>query len=424
MATENSGTDPEPQAAASDAAGAAGDPDTERLARRTLPQPVQLRILGIAGVALLVLLALARLAGAFGGAPADAPAAAAAPGTFRIADAQLASLTIQPVAVLPFRTEHITDGRIALNADTTTPVYSPYSGRVVRVIAGIGERVARGAPLLAIEASEFVQGQSDLSNAGAQLQLAQVNEQRRHAAYEARGASLQDWQQAQSDLAVAQAAVNAARKRLRILGKSDAEIDALAQAPDTAGVTFLKAPISGVVTDRQVGPGQYLQSGSGTAVFTIADLSTVWLVANVREVDAPGIAAGQPVEVRVLALPNEVFLATLSTVGPTVDPGTRRVAVRAVLDNRYGRLKPEMFATFSIVTSAPRDAPGVPEEAVIYEGERARVWVVNRDRSVALREITVGRTQNGMVEILSGLRAGEQVVTRGSLFIDRAARPG
>jgi len=423
METPTSEMDPgPPEGGPSPGEPATAATDAALIAHRSLPQRTQLRILGIVALGLLVLVVLVRLAGAFnGGGGAPAPAGSS---SFRITDAQLASLTIQPVASLPFRTEHITDGKIALNGDTSTPVFSPYSGRVVRLMAGIGEYVRRGAPLLAVEASEFVQAQSDLSNASAQLKLAQINEQRKHAAFDARGGALQDWQQAQADLVVAQSALSAARSRLRILGKTDGEIDALAGGAGGPALTYLVAPISGVVTDRQVGPGQYLQAGGSTPVFTMADLATVWLVANVREVDAPGIERGQSVEVHVLALPGETFHATLTAVGPTVDPATRRVPVRAVLDNPGGRLKPEMFATFNIVTSAPTQAPAVPEDAVVYEGERARVWVVNPDRSVALREIRAGRTQNGMVEVLSGLQAGEQVVTRGSLFIDRAARPG
>jgi cobalt-zinc-cadmium efflux system membrane fusion protein len=119
-----------------------------------------------------------------------------------------------------------------------------------------------------------------------------------------------------------------------------------------------------------------------------------------------------------------VFSATLSSVGSTVDPSTHRVPVRATLANPDGRLKPGMFASFSIITSGESSAPAVPEEAVVREGELARVWVVGGDNVLALRPIRTGRIANGMVEVLEGLRPGERIVTRGSLFIDRAAQPG
>jgi cobalt-zinc-cadmium efflux system membrane fusion protein len=325
---------------------------------------------------------------------------------------------------LSFRSEEIADGRIALNSDTTTQVFSPYSGRVTRVIAGIGEHIKRGAPLFSIEASEFAQTESDLLNALSQLKLARIGEERRHAAFDSKGGSLQDWQQAQADLASAQTALESVRNRLRIFGESDEQIAALEHAKVPNPVTFVTAPLDGVVTDRQVGPGQYLQAGSSTPLYTIGDLATVWLVADVREVDAPLIESGQEVEVRVLALPGKVFKAQLTAVGAAVDPVSHRVPVRATITNADGKLKPQMFASFSIITSGESQALAVPEEAVIREGDAAHVWVVQRDNDLALREIRTGRISNGMVEILEGLKPGERVVTRGSLFIDRAAQSG
>jgi len=127
----------------------------------------------------------------------------------------------------------------------------------------------------------------------------------------------------------------------------------------------------------------------------------------------------------VTALPGQTFSGRLDFVAPSVDPATRRVAVRATVANPGERLKPEMFADFNVTTGASRNSVAVPTDAVIYEGDAARVWVARAaDRSVALRQVTTGRTAGGEVEILSGLRPGELVVTSGSLFIDRAVRGG
>ena len=138
----------------------------------------------------------------------------------------------------------------------------------------------------------------------------------------------------------------------------------------------------------------------------------------------PAIERGQQVEVRVLALPGRVFQATVTELGATVDPVTHRVPVRARLANTDGKLKPEMFASFSIVTSPEVRATAVPEEAVVREGDEARVWIVEDGNGLSLREIRTGRVSGGMVEVLQGLRPGERVVSRGSVFIDRAAQPG
>ena len=350
-------------------------------------------------------------------------AAALPPGSFRVTADQLAGLKIQSVTKRSFRTELVTEGKISLNADRTTAVFSPFSGRVTRVIAAPGDRVQTGAPLAAIDASEFAQAQSDLSVAVAQLKLTQVKEQRAKGLYEAKGGSLQDWQQTQTDLLAAQTALANVRNRLRILGKGDTQIATLQKGGKLDPQAYIVAPINGEVTDRQVGRGQYVQAGASTPVYTIGDLSSVWLVANVREVDAPQLHRGQEVDVLVRALPGRVIHTKLTYVSPIIDPVTHRVAVRAEIDNRDGNLKPEMSATFTIYTSELTAVVAVPEEAIVYEADSARVWVVSEKDTLAPRQIKVGRRTGTWVEVTGGLQGGEQLVTSGSLFIDRAARP-
>jgi cobalt-zinc-cadmium efflux system membrane fusion protein len=378
------------------------------------------------GCALLLALfiVLGRALHLFGANIAGAPLPPPQPGTFRLSDEQLRSMSIEVITDQPFHSQEITDGKIAYNADTLTPVFSPYSGRVVRLVAPLGASVKQGQGLFTIQASEFAQAESDLLTASAQVKLSSATEQRRHAQYDAHGGSLQDWQQAQNDLAAAQASLASVRNRLRILGKSDADIDTLLSNAEPQAEAVVVAPIGGVVVDRQIGPGQFIQSGSSTAAYTVADLSTVWLVANVREAAASRVHVGQSIAVHVLALPEHEFDARLSFVADTVDPASRRVTVHAVLDNAEHLLKPEMFATFAIATSTDSIAPGVPQQAVIFEGALSRVWVMQGTHDAAVRQVTLGRTRNGNYEVLQGLRAGDRVVTRGALFIDRAASGG
>jgi cobalt-zinc-cadmium efflux system membrane fusion protein len=356
----------------------------------------------------------------------EAPAAEAQspPGTFRATPQQLKSFTVEAVALHAFVSEELTEGKIAVNGDRATPVFSPYSGRVTRVIAGLGDTVKSGAALATVEATEFVQAQNDLSTASAQVKIARISEARKHALYDAKGGSLQDWQQAQADLTAAETALNSVRNRLRILGKSDSDIDALEAAHTMNPTAAIVAPIAGVVVDRQVGPGQYLQAGGGTPVFTIADPSSVWLLANVRESDAGLVRLGQPVEVYVLAYAKRAFRARVTYVAAVVDPLTHRLPVRAVIENLDGALKPEMFANFRILTSDSSDAPAVPQSAVVYEGDLAHVWVLSDDGLLAYRSIRTGRSSDGLVEVLDGLKSGERIVTKGGLFIDQVAVPG
>jgi membrane fusion protein, heavy metal efflux system len=131
---------------------------------------------------------------------------------------------------------------------------------------------------------------------------------------------------------------------------------------------------------------------------------------------------GLPLEVYVLAYPDRLFKGKISWVAPSIDSKTHRLPVRAEVENADGALKPGMFANFSIITGQVSTAPAVPLSAVVYEGERARVWVAGDGGSLALREIRTGRSGDGMVEVPAGLSAGEKVVTSGTVFIDRAAR--
>jgi membrane fusion protein, heavy metal efflux system len=391
--------------------------------RRAWSEERQLRFAGIATAAVIVLIVAAWLGGRFFGRHEEPPAAAVPPGTFRATPQQLKTLTVEAVGLHGFVSEELTEGKIAVNADRATPLFSPYSGRVTRVVAGLGDTVKQGAPLAAIEASEFVQAQNDLATAAAQVKLTRINESRKHALYDAKGGSLQDWQQSQADLTAAVTALNAVRNRLRILGKSESEIAALESAGTMDPVATLRAPIAGVVVDRQLGPGQYLQAGSGTAVFTIADPSNVWLLANVREADSGKVHLGQAVEVHVLAYPNRVFRARVTYVAALVDPATHRLPVRAEIDNRDGALKPEMFAAFRILTGDAAESPAVPESAIVYEGDAAHVWVAGADGLLAYRAIRTGRNDAGLVEVVEGLKPGERIVTKGGLFIDQVASP-
>src|ERR1700730_1716240 len=423
----------------------AQDPRQMSLRRRHLSPLTQFLTIAIlalfVGVAILAWPVIGKNVADPAGRPQPAPSEEAR-GTFRPTKEQWAGFKIERVGLVSFRPEQVTEGSIAIDDDLTTPVFSQHSGRVIKLIAKLGDRVEAGAPLFEIQATEFVQAQNDLITALANLQTArsqlaqaQTNERRAHELYLAQGGSLKDWQQAQTDLTTAQntvrsdeMALHAVRNRLRILGKSDKEIASLEAQPTQKldPVAIVTAPIGGTITQRQIGVGQYINSaatGATNPVFTIGDLSTVYLIANVREVDAPLMHVGLSLEVHVLAYPDRVFKGKISWVAPSIDPNTHRMPVRADVENLDGALKPGMFANFSIITGEASAAPAVPQSAIVYEGERARVWVAGDSDTLALREIRVGRISDGMVEVLAGLSAGAKVVTSGTIFIDRAATP-
>jgi cobalt-zinc-cadmium efflux system membrane fusion protein len=349
--------------------------------------------------------------------------------------AEWAGLTIEPVSARSFRAEHVTEGKIAVDEDRATPVFSPYAGRIIKLLARPGDNVKQGQPLFVIEAADTVQAQNDfvaastgLNKAKSALDLADIQDRRAKDLFEGKAVPLKDYQQsqaaliqAQNDVRSATTALEAARNRLRILGLSDDAIAAFQEKGRIDPQTTIVAPIAGTVVQRKVGPGQYVTAGASDPVFVIGDLSTVWLTAFVRETDASMVSIGQDLSFTVLALPGSDIAARINYVAAAIDPATRRLLVRASVDNKDGLLKPEMFANVTIYSASDHPAVAVPKQALIYEGDQVRVWVAHDDKSIELRQIKTGLTNGNLVEVTDNLKPGEKIVTKGSLFIDRAA---
>jgi cobalt-zinc-cadmium efflux system membrane fusion protein len=352
--------------------------------------------------------------------------------------AEWASLSIEPVSDRVFRAEHLTEGKIAVDEDISTPIFSPFAGRVIKLLVKPSDTVERGQLLFIVEAADTVQGLNDfvaalsaLNSARSKLNLAQIVEKRQNDLYAGKAVPLKDWQQSQNDLTTAQndmrsaeTALEAVRNRLRILGRTEEQIATFEQTRQISADTPIYSPIAGTVVQRKVGPGQFVNSGASDPVFVIGDLSRVWLTAFVRETEASGVAVGQEIAFSLLALPGSQFKARIDYVAAAIDPTTRRLMVRATIDNKDGLFKPEMFANVTIYSGGDRPGVGVPKQALIYEGQHVRLWVAHDDNSIELREVEPGLTNGDLVEVRSNLRAGEKIVTRGSLFIDRAATSG
>ena len=354
---------------------------------------------------------------------------------FMPTDSEWASLAFEPANEQVFRAEHVTEGKIAVNEDSSTPIFSPYSGRVVKLLVKPSDMVQRGQQLFVIEATDTVQALNDtitalsaLNSARSKLNLAQINEKRQNDLYAGKAVPLKDWQNAQNDLVTAQndqrsaeTALEAAHNRLRILGRSEDQITSFEQSRQISAETPIYSPLAGTVVQRKVGPGQFISTGASDPVFIIGDLSTVWLTAFVRESEAADVRVGQDVDFKVLALPGRTFKAKIDYVAAAIDPMTRRLMVRATIDNKDGLFKPEMFASVTIYASGDHTSVGVRKQALIYEGQRVRLWVANDDKSLELRDVQTGLINGDYVEIRTNLKPGEKVVVKGSLFIDRAA---
>ena len=339
-----------------------------------------------------------------------------------------------------FRTEHMTEGKIAVDEDRATLVFSPYSGRVIKLLAKPGDAIKAGQPLFVVEAPDMVQAQNDfissisaLNKARSALDLARIVEQQNKTLFEGKAGSLRDLQQSQAstraaenDVRASQTTVEVSKNRLRILGMTDEETTKFSETGAVSPHMTIYSPLAGTVIQRKVGPGQYINTSSQNTsasdpTFVIGDLSTVWLVAYVRETEAPNVRVGQAVQFKVLAYPQRTFSANISYVATSLDTGTRRLLVRATIDNSQNLLRPEMFANVNIVTTEGDSSLGVPREAIVYDGKSTHVWIARSDQSVERREVKTGLSNGQMVEVLDGLRHGESVISKGTLFVDRAA---
>ena len=350
---------------------------------------------------------------------------------------QWATMRTAKVEEMEFLPQRQAEGKIAVDERLATAVYPPYNGRVTAVFVHTGDTVKQGQPLFRLDSTDLVQainnvvvGKAALAKAQSQLNLTKTAEDRAHQLYLAKGGALKDWQQAQADLTAAQndlksaeIGLTAAQDQLHIIRVQSGETDTDSLTRTSPDLNVL-APISGEVLMRKLGVGQYISQGATDPIMLIGDLSTVWLVANVRETDAPFVRVGQPVEVRVTAYPDKVFKAKLTFVAPMVDPNTHRLPIRAEVTNGEGLLKPEMWADFRIATGAGRKNLAVPARAIVFEGDTQRVWVTDKNHYLTSREIKTGIINGPNVEVLSGLSAGDEVITQGSIFIDRAAAGG
>lgn len=355
----------------------------------------------------------------------------------RITPEQTRQLNIVTVEQFLFRILRPAIGQIAFNEDASTVVLSPFSGRVTRLIAKIGDDVKVGDPLFEIDSPEVVQAQTDLIAAVQSLgkvksQLAltkRVLERQtslladRATAQRDVDAAQNDYAASQSDLATAEGTLIAARNRLRvIIGRNPEEIERVERERLINPLITVNAPIAGTVIARKVGPGQYVRSDSAEPLYSIANLSTMWLKANVPENEISLIKVGQDIEIKVTALPDRAYKARITAIGAASDSATRRVVVRSEIPNPDRALKSEMFASFKIATGEGGASPAVPVESVIREGELATVWVQREPLLFQRRKIKLGIEQDGRLQILEGLAVGEQVIGRGAIFVDNEWR--
>jgi cobalt-zinc-cadmium efflux system membrane fusion protein len=349
------------------------------------------------------------------GAPPRGPDA----GVVELTDAQLGMISIGAASERPFPVQTEAVGNIDFNEDMAAQVFPPYQGRIVMLYAKIGDNVARGQPLLTIESPDLIQAESGLIAAAGVLDLTSRALDRAKQLYEVQGIAEKDLQQAVSDQQSAEGALKAARDAVAVFGKSQAQVDAMVKKRNIDPYLVVPSPIAGRVTARSAAPGDFVQPGNAPAPYSVADISRIWMNASVSESDMPRVRKGQRVQVAVMAFPGRAFDGEISTVGATVDPQLHRGLVRAEIEDPKHELLPGMFASFVILTGAPISAVAVPAEGIVRGGDGTMtVWLATDRHHFTKRTVKVGLQNAGYDQILEGVTAGAQIVTKGAIFLD------
>jgi len=308
-------------------------------------------------------------------------------------------------------------GRIIYGEDRFSKISSPLQGRVVEVRGKLGDHVKAGDILLVIDSpdisaaySEFVKEASELEYATRAYELAKD-------LYENKALPQKDLKQAENDLIKARAEFRRAKERLLSLRVPAGELDKPLAEQKITSRFDMKSQLAGTVVERNVTPGQSVNGDPTQVLFTVADLDKLQVAADLYERDLDLVKVGQVAAVTVEAYQGVSFPAVLSAIGDVVDPTTRTIKVRAMVDNETHKLKPEMFARLNIDVGDTTQFIAVPREAVLEVDGKEFVYVAQVGNQYVKRPVKTATASNDQVRILEGLAPGERVVTKGAVLI-------
>jgi cobalt-zinc-cadmium efflux system membrane fusion protein len=338
------------------------------------------------------------------------------PEMFTIPENQMAHVQVVTVESAKLTRVLRLSGNVSFNAFKTTPVITQVGGPVSRILAVPGEHVHAGQPLLTISSPDYSLMRASYLKARDTFRVADKNYARAQDLYAHDAIAERDLLQAESDRNQAQADLDASEQALKILGIPKPDVlEKMESSPEIP----LLSPISGVVTERDVAPGQLLQAGT-TQAFVVSDMSTVWILANVYQGDLAYVKVGDTVSVTTDSYP-DTFHGKISFVSPALDPNTRTLQARIEVDNAGEKLKNNMYCVATVTAGAIQNAISVPDAAVLRDDENQPfVYVANSSNQFGRRPVDIGQSQDGQTQILKGLSAGERVVGDGSLFLQFA----
>lgn len=331
---------------------------------------------------------------------------------------QAGMIKTAPVGMREFALTKTAVGTIDFNENLLVQVFSQYSGKIRKAFFNIGDDVKQGDVLFTIDSPDLLQAESTLLASEGVLELQKKTLSRVTGLLKQGGMAQKDVDQATSDEQTAEGNFKAAKDAVRIFGKTDPEIEQILTNRKVDSTLVVKSPISGRVVARNAAPGFLTQPGNPPAPYSVVDISTMWMIANVIETDAPAYKLGQQVEVTVPAYPGSVFKGRVTTVGSIIDPNTHRQLVRSEIEDPQHLLRSGMFASFVIHVGDPVRSLAVPADGVVREGDGTMtVWVTADRHRYVKRTVSIGLRQDGWVQILEGLHPGETVVTDGAVFL-------
>lgn len=350
-------------------------------------------------------------------APKPAATASAEAGILELPEGSptLAQLRIDRVAFRPIRTAlKAQAGKILPNENRLAHLSARVPGHIVAVYANLGDRVKKGDRLLLVDSPAYGAAQLEYRKARTSLNVTEKALERATALLDRGAIGAGEQQRREADYENARADLHEAEEKLHLLGMTEREIQRLAAKTlphaEVAQVT-LQAPFTGDVIERNATVGEVVDPNK--TLFTVADLSTVWVRADFPEQQAGQLKTGLTIEVRVSAYPDTVFRGAITYIAAVIDPATRNVMTRADVSNADGRLRPEMFAEVTLVTDE-QSVLSVPRTAVQQVGSRTVAFVVQGPRRFEPRDVTLGQASREYIQVLSGVVAGEEVVTQGS----------
>jgi cobalt-zinc-cadmium efflux system membrane fusion protein len=342
-----------------------------------------------------------------------------------LSDKQAATLKIAAVGPRDFTLFKTAVGTIDFNEDLLVQVFSQYPGKILKANFNIGDDVNAGDSLFTIDSPDLLQAESTLLAAAGVLELEKRTLSRAINLLKTGGGPQKDVDQATSDEQTAEGNFKAARDSVRIFGKTDAEIDQVVDKRKVDSTLLVPSPIAGRIVARSAAPGFLTQPGNAPAPYSVADLSTMWMIANVIETDAPLYKLGQEVEVHVPAYPDTTFKGRVTTLGSIIDPNSHRQLVRSKIDDPQHLLRSGMYASFVIRIGDPVSSLAVPVNGVVREGDGTMtVWVTTDRHHFVKRTVKLGLQQDGWDQILEGLQPGETVVTDGAVFLSNVLLMG